>query len=314
MLTRLRDFLLLLPEGSLRRALLILLLLIGLLFPFGMIWTHEINDNLQFGQQAMKDTAGSKSVVAAIALIDREVNQHSWTPNKPFFMPAAWLQRMPAYQAGIMSAISRFAIELGDQIGRTRGSSQIDPDLDTAAGRLKYPADVWVFNFSVSFFPTSSSESQYRSAMKALHRYNSRLINGQAIFERRADNLQATLERIALDLGSASAAIANHIDDRGLIDSDADTIYYDVKGRMYAYYLLLKGMEQDFAQVIAEKQLGQSWKQMQESLAAGAELDEFMVFNNAPDSQFLPNHLTGMGFYLLRARTQIREISNILLK
>jgi len=38
------------------------------------------------------------------------------------------------------------------------------------------------------------------------------------------------------------------------------------------------------------------------------------VFNASPSSQFIPNHLAVQGFYLLRARTQLREVTNILLK
>jgi hypothetical protein len=263
---------------------------------------------------AVDKNAASKSVAVAIHLIDREINQHEWTANDPFFRPGAWLDRMPAYQKGIVSAISRFAVELGDQIGRTRGSSQIDSDLDKAAGLLKYPPDVWFWNFSVSLIPTASSEKQYLGAMKALTRYNNRLADNKAVFEHRADNLQATLERIESDLGSASAALANRIHDPLILDTDADLLYYDVKGRMYAYTLILEGLRQDFAQVIEEKQLNQSWNEMQTSMADGANLNTFFVYNNAPDSQFLPNHLTAMGFYLLRARTQMKEVSNILLK
>jgi hypothetical protein len=33
-----------------------------------------------------------------------------------------------------------------------------------------------------------------------------------------------------------------------------------------------------------------------------------------PNWQFLPSHLSAQGFYLLRARTKLREITNILLK
>src|SRR3546814_5432659 len=94
-----------------------------------------------------------------------------------------------------------------DQIGRTRGSSEADRDLDKAAGLLKFPGDVWIYDLSTSFLPTASSESQYRSARRALLAYNDRLAAGQAIFERRADNLLGTIERIAADLGSASSTL-----------------------------------------------------------------------------------------------------------
>jgi hypothetical protein len=314
MFQKLQDILLFIPMDTLRRGFLIVLLLIALLFPVMMVWVHQIDDNLEFNLQADEGGTASASISYAINLIDREINRHEWTPNDPLFRPGAWLDRMPAYQEGIISAISRFAIEMGDQIGRTRGSSQIDVDLDKAAGLLKYPPDVWFWNFSVSLIPTASSEKQYLGAMKALRRYNQRLARGEAVFERRADNLQATLDRISLDLGAASAAIANRMKSEEWVDNDADVLFYDVKGRMYAYHLLLQGMRQDFAQVIAEKQLTEAWKQLEDSMAEGATLNHFFVFNNDPESQFLPNHLSAMGFYLLRARTQIKEVSNILLK
>ena len=76
-----------------------------------------------------------------------------------------------------------------DQIARTRGSSQIDPDLDAASGLLKYPGTVWIVDLQTWFQPTASSESQYRRAMVALRNYNQRLPQDHAIFDSRSDNL-----------------------------------------------------------------------------------------------------------------------------
>jgi hypothetical protein len=39
-----------------------------------------------------------------------------------------------------------------------------------------------------------------------------------------------------------------------------------------------------------------------------------VVINAAPDGILLPSHLAAQGFYVLRARAQIREITNVLLK
>jgi hypothetical protein len=46
----------------------------------------------------------------------------------------------------------------------------------------------------------------------------------------------------------------------------------------------------------------------------GATLRPLVIINGRPDGLFLPNHLAVEGFYLLRARTQLREITNILAK
>jgi hypothetical protein len=53
---------------------------------------------------------------------------------------------------------------------------------------------------------------------------------------------------------------------------------------------------------------------MLESLRVAAGMDPLIVSNGAPDGLLFPNHLAAQGFYLLRARTQMRELSNVLTK
>jgi len=295
---------------------LILLGLLAIYYLGGMIWLHEIDDDPDFALASTAPEGGSQTVAVAADLIDREINVNRWVANDPFFMPGSLLDNMPNFQQGIIAALSRFAIELGDQIARTRGSSQIDPDLDAASGLLKYPGTIWLVDPQTWFKPTASSESQYRRAMRALQDYNQRLSQGQATFEARADNLQATLERIAADIGSASAAIDRHLAERSGfgLDFSADDVFYRNKGRLYAYFLLLRAMQTDFGKVIGDRDLGAAWTQMLDSFRAAATLQPWVVVNGDPASQFLPSHLASQGFFLLRARTQLKEIVNILLK
>jgi hypothetical protein len=286
-----------------------------LYYAIGVFWVHRIDDDVTF-QPAAVPPGAAQAVAMASALVQREVNDHHWTANDPFFLPGWLLDNMPNYQQGILSAVSRFARELTDQLGRTRGSSQADPDLETAAGRLSYPGDIWVFDTSAAFWVGASSESQYREGLRSLRRYNERLASGDAVLERRADNLLATIERIAADVGSASATLERQLREGSgaFIDFRGDDVYYSVKGKLYAYGLLLRALGQDYAPVIAERQAQAAWAQTVESLLNAASLEPWVVVNGAPDGQFLPSHLAAQGFYLLRARTQLREIANILLK
>ena len=302
-----------------RKTKITVIIVIGALLLYylgGMAWLHRIDDDPDFGVESSAPPGGSGTVALAADLIDREINVHRWVANDPFFMPASLLDNMPAFQQGIVAALSRFALELTDQIARTRGSSQVDRDLDRASGLLKYPGSVWIFDLRTSFAPTASSESQYRRAMEALRAYNERLAAGQAVFEARADNLLATLDRMAADIGSSSAALSQHLEEESgwLPDFGADDLFYANKGRLYAYYLLLRELEIDFAKVIQEKDLGPAWDQMLDSLRAAATLQPWVVVNGPPDSQIMPSHLASQGFFLLRARTQLKEVANILLK
>jgi hypothetical protein len=296
-------------------ALCVSLLGVILYYAFGMVIVHNVNDDPDF-KPSVTQSGSSHAVSLAVALINREVNENSWVANDPFFMPGYFLDNMPNYQQGIIYAVSRFVLELTDQIGRSRGSSEVDRDLDKASGLLKYPGTIWIFDFSTSIVPTASSESQYRSAQRSLISYNQRLAKGEAKFERRADNLQGTLMRFTADLGSNSAIIDDHLAKAGQwgIDTKADDIFYSAKGRLYAYYLILRDLGKDFESVNKSRELSPSWSLMLDSLKQAASMDPIVVINGKPDGFIGPSHLAALGFYLLRARTQLREIINILQK
>jgi hypothetical protein len=286
-----------------------------LYYPVGALIIENIDDDPQFGPRNVVP-GESRAVAVAAALVTREVDVHQWTPMQPFFTPAAVLDNMPNYQRGIIAALGRFSTEMMDQLGRTRGSSQTDRDLEAARGFLNEQPNQWVWQPSVSLLPTATSAQKYRAGRDRLIAYNKRLAAGQAVFERRADNLQALIDRIANDHGSDSAAIDQHIIEQAgnLFDMQCDDIFYFNKGRLYANFLLLRELGQDFDSVIKEKGLTNGWNGTVETFRIAAQLDPWIVWNGYPDGLLVPNHLAAQGFYLLRARTQLREISSILLK
>jgi hypothetical protein len=300
---------------TLRRIGWVVLAIVLLYYPLGMLWIHQIDDSHDF-PPPQTAPGESRTVAIMAALIDRETNQHRWTPNDPFFVPSWALDNMPNYQLGMMAAMSRIAVELTDHIGRARGTSQADPDLEKAAGNLKYPGHIWIWDPSISIWPTATSEQQYQAGMRSLIAYNKRVGQGQAVFERRSDNLQAALERIASDTGSMSATIDQHVTQHAgtIFDFKVDDVFYGNKGRLYVYYLVLRELGHDYEAVIRERNLATVWNQMVESFRTASELYPLVVMNGRPDAQLVPSHLAAQGFYLLRARFQLYEAINILLK
>ena len=143
-----------------------------------------------------------------------------------------------------------------------------------------------------------------------------RLARGQATFERRADNLIATLERIAADTGGSSAASFEQIESGATVwlDFHADNLFYSNKGRIYAYALLLEALGEDFAAVIRERNVQRNWEELVRTFMAAAILQPWVVSNGALDSMWRPNHLAAQGFLLLRARFQLYEVINVLTK
>ncbi len=298
-----------------RWAAWIIVILLVLYYPVGALFVENIDDDPQFGPQNV--AAGESRSVALVAdLVTREVDVHTWAPMQPFFLPAGILDNMPNFQRGIMAALGRFTTEMMDQVGRTRGSSQVDRDLEQARGFLNEQPNVWIWQPSVSLMPSATSAQKYRAGRDKLIAYNKRLAAGQAVFERRSDNLQALIDRIANDIGSDSAVTDRHIVEQAgnLFDLQCDDIFYFNKGRLYADYLLLRELGVDFQNVIRDRDLTNPWKQMVETFRVAAQLSPWIVWNGYPDALLVPNHLAAQGFYLLRARTQLREISGILQK
>jgi hypothetical protein len=284
-------------------------------YPVGMVMVHKINDDSGFGPGDVPKGA-SRTVAMAAALIDREVNQTGWPANDPWFFPGHMLDNMPNFQEGEILALQKFAIELRDQIGRARGTSSADPDLQDAASSLSNKSDIWIFDLSRSWAPLTPSESYYRQAMKSLLAYNARLASGQTVFEPRADSLISALDRIGKDLGDASADIDTQIDQQSgsWVDWTADDKFYLIKGKVYAYALLLRALGDDFADVLKDKAAEKAWTRMVNSLFEGSSLRPWVVINGRPDALMQPNHLAAEGFYLLRARAQLEELSDILIK
>jgi hypothetical protein len=293
----------------------IVVVVLVLYFPVGALIVENIDDDPQFAPRNVAP-GESRAVAAAAQLVTREVDVNTWTPMMPFFVPAGILDNMPNFQRGIMSALGRFSTELMDQVGRTRGTSQVDRDLEQARGYLNEQPNIWLWQPSVSLLPSTTSAQKYRAGRDRLVAYNKRLASGQAVFERRADNLQALLDRIANDEGSDSSVLDQHIIERAgdLFDLRADDIFYFNKGRLYANYLLLRELGIDFENVIRERNLTSAWNGTVETFRIAAALDPWIVWNGYPDGFLIPNHLAAQGFYLLRARVQLRELTAILLK
>lgn len=269
-----------------------------------------------------KKCAPSAIVSVTAELIDFNVNQNAWISSmllyKAGFFGMSWdhtpfLDNKASFQRGINAAVRRTAVELVDNLGRLRGTSQVDADLQKARGNLQFSEDSWYFGLS-PFGPKTPTPSYYRSAIKDLNAFNLRLENCQATFDARADNLMQFVDRIANDLGSTSAILKDRADNynAGWFDTRADDRFWFAYGQLYAYYGLMRAAHSDFKDVLAEKHLDGIWNAMEEQLRAALDMQPFIVSNGRQDAWFTPSHLTTMGFHILRVRSNLVDIRQVL--
>jgi hypothetical protein len=268
-------------------------------------------------------TCGRSAIVdVASSLNDFNVNQNRWVSsmlayksglfglswdNTPFFDNKA------SFQRGIHSAVQRISNELVDSLGRVRGTSQIDPDLQKARGQLQYDTSSWYFGLSPFGFKQSSPAS-YRIGIDSLNVFNAKLAKCEATFDARADNLAIMIETITSQIGSTTAAIDERSKNNNLgwFDTQADNFFWESMGQLYAYYGFLSAAHADFEDIIKTKALDAVWNRMEDQMRAALDLDPWIISNGKEDGWVMPTHLTTLGFKILRVRSNLVEVRDIL--
>ena len=262
------------------------------------------------------------SAIAGIAadLVDFNVNRNAWISsmlvskagllgiewrNTPFFDNRA------AFQLGINQVMRRTTTELVDTLGRVRGTSQIDQNLQDARTAMAWSETAWYVGWRG---PTRPSPSVFREGIEKLRAFNASLERCQATFDARADNLMQFLDRIAGDIGSTSDILRQRIElsDAGWFDMRADDRFWFAYGQLYAYYGVLVAARADFAAIIAERNLTALWTRMEQNLRTSLNVQPWIISNGNESSAIFPSHLATMGFNLLQVRSNLVELRSIL--
>jgi hypothetical protein len=294
------------------------------------------------GAQAQATCAPSRIVEMQAALLDIMVNENGWVPGAPQynlgffglvdFADTPWFDNKAAVQLGMLDMTRRVALDLADTLGRVRGTSEADPDLQAAQARLRTNPRAWVVNNP--FDPqlqtvTQSAASSYRGAIPLYEKYNDRLASCDALFDARRDNLRTLLDRIAADVGSMasqlqsrSQAVSWSVAEKGFVEGEgnnygwfdfrADNLFHQARGQLLALHGLMQAARRDFSRTIEQSDLGAVWDRMEAHLAEGARLNPTIVSNGREDGLMAPDHLSVMGEKVLRARANLVELRDIL--
>lgn len=271
---------------------------------------------------APKTCQRSAIVDVAADLTDFNVNQNAWISSmllyKMGFFGIDWdhtpfLDNKASFQRGVNQAVRRTSVELVDTLGRVRGTSGINNDLQRARGNLQFDEYSWYFGLN-PFGPKTPTPSYYRSAIDSLRKFNTDLALCNAIFDGRADNLVQFIDRIANDLGGTSDMLAERSENhnRGWFDTRADDRFWFAYGQLYGYYAIMAAAQADFSQVVSERNLGAIWGGTMRQFQAALRIQPAIISNGREDGWIMPSHLATMGFYILRVRSNLVEIRSVL--
>ena len=270
-------------------------------------------------------TCGRSGIADVAAdLTDFNVNQNAWISSMILYKLGLFgidwdntplMDNKASFQRGINQAVRRTATELADNLGRVRTTSQIDPDLQDARGNLQFDEETWYFGLN-PFGPKTPTPSYYRDAVNKLRAFNDRLQTCQAVFDARADNLKQYhrphRQRHRLDLGDPQGArrepqqrLVRHPRRRPLLV------------RLWPALCLLRpdeGARRPISRTSSRKSTCENlWDTMDAAVRLGAAASSRSSSPMAARTAgCMPTHLTTMGFYILRVRSNMVEISNVL--
>lgn len=269
-----------------------------------------------------KKCQNSRIVKATADLIDFNVNQNTWIPSTLFsklgFFGVPWkntpyFDNKAAFQLGINKALRRTTIELVDRLGRVRGTSGINQNLQEARTGLAYDEDSWYLSMDPFGFRTTT-QTNYRRARQKLLDFNTELQSCVTNFDARPDNLLEFFDRITKDIGSTSDILRRRMEasNLGWFDPRADDRFWFAYGELYAYSGILTAAHADFGEVISKRNLGQLWGRTEDQLNSALNLTPGIISNGHEASWIMPTHLATMGFYILRVRANLVEMRDVL--
>ncbi len=276
------------------------------------------------GAAAPATATCERSAIVDVAsdLIDFNVDENAWISSmllyKAGFFGMDWdhtpfLDNKASFQRGVNQAVRRTTVELVDSLGRVRGTSGINENLQKARSNMQFDEGAWYFGLD-PFGPKTPTPSFYRSAKRDLQAFNASLVKCEATFDGRSDNLIEFIDRISNDIGNTSAMIRERSEDHngGWFDTRADDRFWFAYGQLYGYYGVMAAAGADFDGVITQRGLAPIWAESLKQLRSALRIQPAIISNGREDGWIMPTHLATMGFYILRVRSNLVEMRDIL--
>ena len=329
----------LLPGNLVGKGLALLLALYLLLtVSLGMYWSGEPESGAfpapvgSPGQatQAAAPVTGVATTTALIAVAGTLLDKPGGLLHNDRFPPGAWLDNMPNWEYGALIQVRDLSRALRETHSRSQSQSTEDSDLAVAEPQFNFNANSWLL---------PSSEGEYRTGIRRLRAYLSRLSDPQqpaAQFYARADNLNYWLATVETRLGSLSQRLSASVGQKRLDTNlagapgatqstripaeqvvqtawlELDDEFYVARGSTWALIHFLRAAEVDFAAVLAKKNARVSLQQIIRELDATQQTLYSPMVLNGGGFGFLANHSLVMASYISRAHAGIIDLRALL--
>lgn len=235
---------------------------------------------------------GSATIGYAARIVDREVNERTFTPNDPIFYPTGLARRSQAFQRNAIGTVSVVVSALAE------GTS--DTHLATAAERLAVPTDRWWLQ--AGWPPVVvPAESRLRAGIAELVAHNELVATAPRETTSTASGISPAGRRAlaALILLVDAQAVRGENMISGVESGSVQEQLAAARGTSYATALLLRGIRDDNAPAVRVSGHAAQWGRALDALERAAGVSPLL-----PGSSDLVN----VGYSLLLAGNAMRTI------
>lgn len=294
--------------------ILVIYLLVCLLV--GWYWSQEPDlDELKVLPvgAAHELTTGSHTARTLHALVAMLLEKPGGFISNDVAPPGVWLDNMPSWEFGVLVQVRDMTRAMRRDMARSQSQSTEDPDLSKAEP---------LFHFDHTSWALPASEREYRTGLNLLGNYITRLESGNASFYARADNLAGWIGDASTRMGSLSQRLSASVARLPLTDGgrerkrtpwlEIDNVFYEARGSAWAMVHLLRAVERDYADVLANKNALVSLRQIIRELEATQAPIWSPVILNGGGFGVFANHSLVMANYLSRANAGLIDLRRLL--
>lgn len=308
-----------------------------LLFLLSIFWGFE-PDNFDVTATAeARAQANNEKVVIGYVTTSTLIEVANTLLNKPggylsndILPPGSLMDNIPNWEFGVLQQVRDFTKSLRNEISRSQSLGGENENLAKAEPQFNVDSTTWMM---------PSAEGEYAQGVVYLEKYLKTLSDTSqqnAQFFTRADNLTDWLRTVSRRLGGLSQQLSASVGQERLNtdlagDADAkrstaqdnmistktswmeiDDVFYETRGTAWALLHLLRAIEVDFKDVLANKNAGVSLQQIIRELESTQRTIWSPMVLNGSDFGLFANHSLVMAAYISRANSGLIELRDLL--
>lgn len=282
------------------------------------------------GESAGTPPAGTALTATAVRIADTLLHKRGGFLSNDTMPPFVLLDNMPSWEFGVLTELRDTVRSMRNDFARAQSQSAEDRDLRRADAQFHFAHDSWML---------PATEDEYRRGMEALQNYLIRLTDedrGNGHFFARADNLIFYLATVEKRLGNFSQRLSastpmpdtstrwvqseegtvlpggTQIRQGSVSWMEADNVFYEARGYIWALVHTLRALEQDFAPLLASKQATIPLHEIILKLEFAQQAIWSPVILNSSGFGVLTNHSLVLASYISRANAAIIDLRKLL--